>query len=166
MPITNLLIYFMIEKTNEELMPEQFTSLTEACRFVPLYIIRWIFFWMLWSLYKTANDRMFFFLPFQECLEFFNIPETQSSHYFLMDKRWNLIHYNKVRQRSGPGDFVLSILSLFKHQGYLKKNKQPINRQNSVLWAPHFGCLVVCSERLEFDSRGKKQKWSPLLLSH
>ncbi|KAH0621692.1 hypothetical protein JD844_023269, partial [Phrynosoma platyrhinos] len=34
----------------------------------------------------------------KECLEFFNIPESQSSNYFLMDKRWNLIHYNKVRQ--------------------------------------------------------------------
>lgn len=55
---------------------------------------------------------MFFFLSLQECLEFFNIPETQSSHYFLMDKRWNLIHYNKVRQRSGPDNFILSILSL------------------------------------------------------
>ncbi|NWI63494.1 UNC80 protein, partial [Todus mexicanus] len=35
----------------------------------------------------------------KECLEFFNIPETQSSHYFLMDKRWNLIHYNKTYVR-------------------------------------------------------------------
>ena len=34
---------------------------------------------------------------FQECLEFFNIPEARSAHYFLMDKRWNLIHYSKVR---------------------------------------------------------------------
>jgi len=109
---------------------------------------------------------MFFFLPFQECLEFFNIPETQSSHYFLMDKRWNLIHYNKVRQSSGRDDVILSILSIFKHQGYLKDNKQPINRQNSVLRAPHLGCLVVCGERLEFDRRGIRQKWSPLLISH
>ncbi|XP_067404843.1 protein unc-80 homolog isoform X2 [Emydura macquarii macquarii] len=35
----------------------------------------------------------------KECLEFFNIPETQSAHYFLMDKRWNLIHYNKTYVR-------------------------------------------------------------------
>uniref|UniRef100_A0A6I8NR22 Unc-80 homolog, NALCN channel complex subunit n=1 Tax=Ornithorhynchus anatinus TaxID=9258 RepID=A0A6I8NR22_ORNAN len=35
----------------------------------------------------------------KECLEFFNIPETQSTHYFLMDKRWNLIHYNKTYVR-------------------------------------------------------------------
>uniref|UniRef100_A0A8D2LZS7 Unc-80 homolog, NALCN channel complex subunit n=1 Tax=Varanus komodoensis TaxID=61221 RepID=A0A8D2LZS7_VARKO len=34
-----------------------------------------------------------------ECLEFFNIPESQSSNYFLMDKRWNLIHYNKTYVR-------------------------------------------------------------------
>uniref|UniRef100_A0A8C6JDT8 Uncharacterized protein n=1 Tax=Melopsittacus undulatus TaxID=13146 RepID=A0A8C6JDT8_MELUD len=45
------------------------------------------------------RNEMVFFLPFQECLEFFNIPETQSSHYFLMDKRWNLIHYNKTYVR-------------------------------------------------------------------
>lgn len=32
----------------------------------------------------------------QECLEFFNIPEARSANYFLMDKRWNLIHYAKV----------------------------------------------------------------------
>ncbi|KFU84011.1 Protein unc-80, partial [Chaetura pelagica] len=35
----------------------------------------------------------------KECLEFFNIPETQASNYFLMDKRWNLIHYNKTYVR-------------------------------------------------------------------
>ncbi|XP_066492815.1 protein unc-80 homolog isoform X3 [Tiliqua scincoides] len=35
----------------------------------------------------------------KECLEFFNIPESQSSNYFLMDKRWNLIHYNKTYVR-------------------------------------------------------------------
>ncbi|XP_008257305.2 protein unc-80 homolog isoform X1 [Oryctolagus cuniculus] len=35
----------------------------------------------------------------KECLEFFNIPESQSTHYFLMDKRWNLIHYNKTYVR-------------------------------------------------------------------
>lgn len=40
------------------------------------------------------------FSSHQECLEFFNIPEARSAHYFLMDKRWNLIHYNKV-ERSG-----------------------------------------------------------------
>lgn len=62
---------------------------------------------------QLISNRMIFFLPFQECLEFFNIPETQSSHYFLMDKRWNLIHYNKVRQWSGPDDFVLPVLNLF-----------------------------------------------------
>ena len=40
---------------------------------------------------------MIFFPPKnQECLEFFNIPEARSAHYFLMDKRWNLIHYSKV----------------------------------------------------------------------
>lgn len=33
----------------------------------------------------------------QECLEFFNIPEARSAQYFLMDKRWNLIHYAKVQ---------------------------------------------------------------------
>ncbi|XP_069471989.1 protein unc-80 homolog isoform X5 [Ambystoma mexicanum] len=32
----------------------------------------------------------------KECLEFFNIAESQSAQYFLMDKRWNLIHYNKT----------------------------------------------------------------------
>ncbi|CDQ90014.1 unnamed protein product [Oncorhynchus mykiss] len=32
----------------------------------------------------------------KECLEFFNIPESRSAHYFLMDKRWNLIHYSKT----------------------------------------------------------------------
>ncbi|KAJ8003918.1 hypothetical protein DPEC_G00153380 [Dallia pectoralis] len=32
----------------------------------------------------------------KECLEFFNIPEARSAHYFLMDKRWNLIHYSKT----------------------------------------------------------------------
>uniref|UniRef100_A0ACB8G170 Protein unc-80 n=1 Tax=Sphaerodactylus townsendi TaxID=933632 RepID=A0ACB8G170_9SAUR len=35
----------------------------------------------------------------KECLEFFNIPEAQSSNYFLMDKRWNLIHYSKTYVR-------------------------------------------------------------------
>ncbi|XP_062907898.1 protein unc-80 homolog isoform X3 [Mobula hypostoma] len=35
----------------------------------------------------------------KECLEFFNIPEAQSNHYFLMDKRWNLIHYAKTYVR-------------------------------------------------------------------
>uniref|UniRef100_A0A670IFI7 Unc-80 homolog, NALCN channel complex subunit n=1 Tax=Podarcis muralis TaxID=64176 RepID=A0A670IFI7_PODMU len=35
----------------------------------------------------------------KECLEFFNISESQSSNYFLMDKRWNLIHYNKTYVR-------------------------------------------------------------------
>nr|XP_060638212.1 protein unc-80 homolog isoform X10 [Anolis sagrei ordinatus] len=35
----------------------------------------------------------------KECLEFFNIPESQSSNYFLMDKRWNLIHYSKTYVR-------------------------------------------------------------------
>ncbi|XP_029696082.1 protein unc-80 homolog isoform X11 [Takifugu rubripes] len=35
----------------------------------------------------------------KECLEFFNIPEARSAHYFLMDKRWNLIHYNKTYVR-------------------------------------------------------------------
>ncbi|TKS64882.1 Protein unc-80 -like protein [Collichthys lucidus] len=34
-----------------------------------------------------------------ECLEFFNIPEARSAHYFLMDKRWNLIHYSKTYVR-------------------------------------------------------------------
>ncbi|MBN3275438.1 UNC80 protein, partial [Polyodon spathula] len=42
-----------------------------------------------------------------ECLEFFNIPEAQSARYFLMDKRWNLIHYSKVWQT------LLSIISFF-----------------------------------------------------
>ncbi|XP_049335810.1 protein unc-80 homolog isoform X7 [Astyanax mexicanus] len=35
----------------------------------------------------------------KECLEFFNIPEARSAHYFLMDKRWNLIHYAKTYVR-------------------------------------------------------------------
>ncbi|KAJ0009452.1 hypothetical protein NQD34_001154 [Periophthalmus magnuspinnatus] len=35
----------------------------------------------------------------EECLEFFNIPEARSAHYFLMDKRWNLIHYSKTYVR-------------------------------------------------------------------
>ncbi|XP_032879501.1 protein unc-80 homolog isoform X3 [Amblyraja radiata] len=35
----------------------------------------------------------------KECLEFFNIPEAQSNHYFLMDKRWNLFHYAKTYVR-------------------------------------------------------------------
>ncbi|TKS64901.1 Protein unc-80 -like protein [Collichthys lucidus] len=35
----------------------------------------------------------------KECLEFFNIPEARSAHYFLMDKRWNLIHYSKTYVR-------------------------------------------------------------------
>ncbi|XP_041120448.1 protein unc-80 homolog isoform X3 [Polyodon spathula] len=35
----------------------------------------------------------------KECLEFFNIPEAQSARYFLMDKRWNLIHYSKTYVR-------------------------------------------------------------------
>uniref|UniRef100_A0A1A8CPY5 Unc-80 homolog n=1 Tax=Nothobranchius kadleci TaxID=1051664 RepID=A0A1A8CPY5_NOTKA len=35
----------------------------------------------------------------KECLEFFNIPDARSAHYFLMDKRWNLIHYNKTYVR-------------------------------------------------------------------
>uniref|UniRef100_A0A3Q2ZNL7 Unc-80 homolog (C. elegans) n=1 Tax=Kryptolebias marmoratus TaxID=37003 RepID=A0A3Q2ZNL7_KRYMA len=35
----------------------------------------------------------------KECLEFFNIPEARSAHFFLMDKRWNLIHYNKTYVR-------------------------------------------------------------------
>lgn len=39
---------------------------------------------------------IFFLYSIQECLEFFNIPEARSAHYFLMDKRWNLIHYSKV----------------------------------------------------------------------
>lgn len=43
----------------------------------------------------------------QECLEFFNIPEARSAHYFLMDKRWNLIHYSKV-------DDLMSFYSLRK----------------------------------------------------
>ncbi|MGH0120633.1 UNVERIFIED_CONTAM: hypothetical protein FKN15_009998 [Acipenser sinensis] len=37
--------------------------------------------------------------PARECLEFFNIPEAQSARYFLMDKRWNLIHYAKTYVR-------------------------------------------------------------------
>ncbi|MGH0144071.1 UNVERIFIED_CONTAM: hypothetical protein FKN15_044680 [Acipenser sinensis] len=36
----------------------------------------------------------------QECLEFFNIPEAQSARYFLMDNRWNLIHYVKTYLRA------------------------------------------------------------------
>ncbi|XP_028832106.1 protein unc-80 homolog isoform X5 [Denticeps clupeoides] len=35
----------------------------------------------------------------KECLEFFNIPEARAAHYFLMDKRWNLIHYAKTYVR-------------------------------------------------------------------
>ncbi|XP_056606879.1 protein unc-80 homolog isoform X3 [Triplophysa dalaica] len=35
----------------------------------------------------------------KECLEFFNIPEARSANYFLMDKRWNLIHYAKTYVR-------------------------------------------------------------------
>ncbi|XP_067892393.1 protein unc-80 homolog [Heterodontus francisci] len=35
----------------------------------------------------------------KECLEFFNIPEAQSKQFFLMDKRWNLIHYAKTYVR-------------------------------------------------------------------
>ncbi|XP_063072865.1 protein unc-80 homolog [Engraulis encrasicolus] len=35
----------------------------------------------------------------KECLEFFNIPEARSAQYFLMDKRWNLIHYAKTYVR-------------------------------------------------------------------
>uniref|UniRef100_A0A6I8R0V3 Uncharacterized protein n=1 Tax=Xenopus tropicalis TaxID=8364 RepID=A0A6I8R0V3_XENTR len=35
----------------------------------------------------------------KECLEFFNIADSQSANYFLMDKRWNLIHYNKTYVR-------------------------------------------------------------------
>ncbi|RVE75230.1 hypothetical protein OJAV_G00014730 [Oryzias javanicus] len=35
----------------------------------------------------------------KECLEFFNIPEARSAHYFLMDKRWNHIHYSKTYVR-------------------------------------------------------------------
>lgn len=105
---------------------------------------------------------MFLFLPLQECLEFFNIPETQSSHYFLMDKRWNLIHYNKVRQRSGTDYFVLSISSLFKHQGYLKENRQPISRIQTC--RHHMSGIQLCGERWEFVRTGERQKWSPLAL--
>lgn len=53
-------------------------------------------------MYMISNTHSFLFsfkepLVFQqECLEFFNIPEARSAHYFLMDKRWNLIHYSKV----------------------------------------------------------------------
>lgn len=46
---------------------------------------------------RGTDDPVFFK---QECLEFFNIPEARSAHYFLMDKRWNLIHYSKVGGRS------------------------------------------------------------------
>ncbi|TRZ04189.1 hypothetical protein DNTS_011989 [Danionella cerebrum] len=35
----------------------------------------------------------------KECLEFFNIPEARSANFFLMDKRWNLIHYAKTYVR-------------------------------------------------------------------
>ncbi|XP_068101289.1 protein unc-80 homolog isoform X14 [Hyperolius riggenbachi] len=35
----------------------------------------------------------------KECLEFFNIADSQSANYFLMDKRWNLTHYNKTYVR-------------------------------------------------------------------
>uniref|UniRef100_A0A8C5MCX8 Unc-80 homolog, NALCN channel complex subunit n=1 Tax=Leptobrachium leishanense TaxID=445787 RepID=A0A8C5MCX8_9ANUR len=35
----------------------------------------------------------------KECLEFFNIPDSQTASYFLMDKRWNLIQYNKTYVR-------------------------------------------------------------------
>ncbi|XP_071977418.1 protein unc-80 homolog isoform X11 [Engystomops pustulosus] len=35
----------------------------------------------------------------KECLEFFNISDSQSANYFLMDKRWNLTHYNKTYVR-------------------------------------------------------------------
>lgn len=66
------------------------------------------------------SNKIFWFLSFQECLEFFNIPETQSSHYFLMDKRWNLIHYNKVKGK----DWVHVTLFLW----LFILNKQPINR--------------------------------------
>ncbi len=41
----------------------------------------------------------------QECLEFFNIPEARSANFFLMDKRWNLIHYAKV----GYGCFLTDL---------------------------------------------------------
>lgn len=63
-----------------------------------------------------------------------------------------------------PDGFVLSVLSHFKYQGYLKENKQPINRNNSVLWAPHLGCLFLRGERLDFDRRGKRQKRKTLAL--
>ncbi|XP_073489623.1 protein unc-80 homolog isoform X7 [Aquarana catesbeiana] len=35
----------------------------------------------------------------KECLEFFNIADSQAANYFLMDKRWNLTHYNKTYVR-------------------------------------------------------------------
>lgn len=63
-----------------------------------------------------------------------------------------------------PDGFVLSILSHFKYEGCLKENKQPINRKHSVLWAPHLGCLFLRGERLDFDRRGKRQKWKALAL--
>lgn len=56
------------------------------------------------------------FSPNQECLEFFNIPEARSAHYFLMDKRWNLIHYSKV----DTFGFILS--SHFEHSGNLSNH--------------------------------------------
>lgn len=48
----------------------------------------------------------------------------------------------------------LFILLLFKHQGYLKENKHPINRVLSV----GITSLVVYGERFEFERRGKRQK--------
>uniref|UniRef100_A0A4W4GQM1 Unc-80 homolog (C. elegans) n=1 Tax=Electrophorus electricus TaxID=8005 RepID=A0A4W4GQM1_ELEEL len=46
-----------------------------------------------------VNEDTQFEALLKECLEFFNIPEARSANYFLMDKRWNLIHYAKTYVR-------------------------------------------------------------------
>ncbi|XP_076872130.1 protein unc-80 homolog isoform X4 [Brachyhypopomus gauderio] len=46
-----------------------------------------------------VNEDTQFEALLKECLEFFNIPEARSTNYFLMDKRWNLIHYAKTYVR-------------------------------------------------------------------
>lgn len=79
-----------------------------------------------------------------------------------MDKRWNLIHYNKVRQRSGTDNLVLYISSLINIRVIWRGTRN--HKQNSVLQAPRLWYSVMCCKKLESDRRMKWQKWSPLAL--
>ncbi|KAG5214016.1 hypothetical protein JEQ12_009802 [Ovis aries] len=83
----------------------------------------------------------------KECLEFFNIPESQSTHYFLMDKRWNLIHYNKVftRKLEEVGR-VLFLISLTQKIPTAHKQSHVSMLQEDLLRLPSFPRSAIDAE--------------------